>query len=428
VFQDPAPYEHNPDVRDVETYRGAFIHAGLIDLHVHLPTPSFLKLPELFALNYLAHGVTSVRSAGDITGQAVPSFFQAVKARNLIGPRVFYSGPFIGRGRARWKNTISYNHASEAAPIVEGHVDMGASCVKLYENLTSELISIIVRQGEAEGLKMLGHVPTALTVEEAGIPEPQHYFGVPLPQSLRRDQLVNRAIDWESVDQDRADQIVEHALRTGTAHLPTLTVTSGILLHGDHKRSKHDARLSLLPAIYRDVVWHPKIGLPAYRNLDRSDYSRAHAALQKKLRLTGQLYKNGAILYIGTDTTQPFVVPGVSLHDEINFFVDAGVPRSSALEICTRRAGQRLGSQLRIGEISPGYAADFFISHQSPLSENWTVDNIEAVGVGGRISDIKEVRQTIKSALSRCDGLLLRPLSKLLASSAMKKLAKDFVG
>jgi alpha-D-ribose 1-methylphosphonate 5-triphosphate diphosphatase PhnM len=52
-------------------YTGCFALPGLIDIHVHLPPDNALKLTAGAALSYLAHGVTTVREAGDLDGTAI---------------------------------------------------------------------------------------------------------------------------------------------------------------------------------------------------------------------------------------------------------------------------------------------------------------------------------------------------------------------
>lgn len=47
---------------------------------------------------------------------------------------------------------------------------------------------------------MPGHVPTRLAYEDALVPDVQHFFGVPPPASLARDHVIDRAADWQEVD------------------------------------------------------------------------------------------------------------------------------------------------------------------------------------------------------------------------------------
>ena len=52
-------------------FAGCFALPGLIDMHVHLPPDNALKLTPGTSLAYLAHGVTSLRDAGDLDGTSI---------------------------------------------------------------------------------------------------------------------------------------------------------------------------------------------------------------------------------------------------------------------------------------------------------------------------------------------------------------------
>ena len=55
--------------------------------------------------------------------------------------------------------------------------------MKFCDGLTEPMIRALERACERHGLKIMGHVPAALTYEEARIAEVQHFFGVPKPST-----------------------------------------------------------------------------------------------------------------------------------------------------------------------------------------------------------------------------------------------------
>src|SRR5438105_770523 len=59
----------SPDA--ITDFAGCYALPGLVDMHVHLPPDNALKLTPGAALSYLAHGVTTVRDAGDLDGTAI---------------------------------------------------------------------------------------------------------------------------------------------------------------------------------------------------------------------------------------------------------------------------------------------------------------------------------------------------------------------
>src|SRR5438128_8540436 len=239
----------------IADFAGCFALPGLIDMHVHLPPDNALKLTSGAALSYLTHGVTTVREAGDLDGTAV----NAARALRDGGihpvPRLFWCGPFVGAGKAGFKNTILLADASkEAAEAAALQVKAtGATFMKFYEGLTEPMIRALEEACARHGLKIMGHVPAGLTFEDARIAEVQHFFGVPLPQTLERDTLVNRSCDWHAVDERRMDEIVEATLKHGIANTPTIVTNQQMLCYRDFDIARRAPAMRNVPPFYLDV-------------------------------------------------------------------------------------------------------------------------------------------------------------------------------
>ena len=78
-----------------------YVLPGLVDMHAHLPPDTPLKLSGYYSLLFLAHGVTTIRDAGDPDGTAVPAARQAIEDGEFPGPRIVSCGPFLqGRSHA----------------------------------------------------------------------------------------------------------------------------------------------------------------------------------------------------------------------------------------------------------------------------------------------------------------------------------------
>ena len=168
-------------------------------------------------------------------------------------PRLFSCGPFVGAGKAGFKNTILLEDASaRAADAAAVRVKAtGATFLKFYEGLTEPMIRALEQACARHGLKMMGHVPAGMPYEDARIAEVQHFFGVPLPQTLERDTLVNRSCDWHAVDERRMDEIVEATLKHGIANTPTIVTNQQMLCYRDfdaaRRASRHAQRAAVLP-------------------------------------------------------------------------------------------------------------------------------------------------------------------------------------
>ena len=100
-----AAVSHGLEGQRLDRYAGAFVLPGLIDLHTHLPPDNALNLIPYSALQYLAHGVTSIRESGDLDGTSVDAARRGMRDGEFPGPRLFACGPFVGGESSRWSNT-----------------------------------------------------------------------------------------------------------------------------------------------------------------------------------------------------------------------------------------------------------------------------------------------------------------------------------
>ena len=76
--------------------QGCYAMPGLIDAHVHTPPRIALGNQALFALLYLAHGVTTVRDVG-ASDASVASLARRLNRAELVGPRMLRCGPVLDR-------------------------------------------------------------------------------------------------------------------------------------------------------------------------------------------------------------------------------------------------------------------------------------------------------------------------------------------
>jgi imidazolonepropionase-like amidohydrolase len=97
------------------------------------------------------------------------------------------------------------------------------------------------------------------------------------------------------------------------------------------------------------------------------------------LAIVHALRERGALLLLGTDAPKPTVLPGFSLHAELQSFVQAGLTPYQALRAGTSDAAIFLHQEAEFGTVGSGLRADLLLLKANPL-EN--VDNLgKRVGV-----------------------------------------------
>jgi imidazolonepropionase-like amidohydrolase len=403
-------------------FAGCFALPGLIDMHVHLPPDNALNLTQGAALHYLLHGVTTVREAGDLDGTSIDAARRLQHEGAHPIPRVFCCGPFVGAGKAMFRNTILLPDASEAAAedAAQRVKAAGASFMKFYDGLTEPMIRALERACARHGLKIMGHVPAALSYEDARIAEVQHFFGVPKPSTLERNALVNRSCDWHAVDEARMDEIVAFSLKFGIANTPTIVTNQKMLCYRDYQLARSQPELRSIPPFYLDVVWHPERG--RLNNRLARDYLERQVvpAIAKKQRLTKKLFDAGAKIYLGTDVAQPFLVPGKSLQEEMALFVAAGIAPEQVWQLATQGAGERLGLD-GLGQLRPGAPADILLFRRDPTATLDHLSSLEAVVTAGRLYRVGDLQRALQTTASYFASPLISALARRGAERALAR-------
>jgi imidazolonepropionase-like amidohydrolase len=87
----------------------------------------------------------------------------------------------------------------------------------------------------------------------------------------------------------------------------------------------------------------------------------------------------------GTDTPQQFVVPGASLHRELQLYVAGGLTTAAALRAATTDAADLLGISDRAGTVDVGKDADLVLLDADPLADISATMRIRLVIRGGSI-------------------------------------------
>ena len=424
-----APSAEDGSLPRLEEYRGATVLPGFNDLHTHLPPDTVLDLTHYFGLLYLAHGVTAVREAGDLDATGVPAAKAAFDAGDPM-PTIYACGPFVGGSTKRWANWRELETAEQSDAVARHLADEGRSCIKVYDGLDAPRVRALTKAAQDAGLVAIGHVPYGMTLEEVPGLEVQHLMGVVrADQVAAGDHVVHRIMDWRQVQSDRIAEAVRLSVALDISHTPTLGLTKQTLHYGTYDDSLRAPELRWAPPFYREVVWHPQEGLALYRGLTPEDFEMLRDAWPKKLALVRGLHDAGVPLYIGTDTQQPWVIPGAAVWNEMGHFVEAGIPAEDVLAYATWKAGTGLGlprSDSDFGSLHAGAAADFLVFRDDPTNgvTNATdlakrLETLDAVVVRGRLYPRAELLEAVEAWRRWYEHPLIDGVAQQVARSKM---------
>jgi len=102
---------------------------------------------------------------------------------------------------------------------------------------------------------------------------------------------------------------------------------------------------------------------------EQGDPAVMKRGFETMLRMVKALHGVGTRLIVGTDTPNPFVVPGFSVHEELQNFVDAGLTPYEAIKAGTRDAAEFLGALDEWGTVTVGRRADLILVEANPLED-----------------------------------------------------------
>ncbi len=379
---------------------GAYVIPGLWDFHVHSAYPFLDK--QLMPL-YIANGVTGVREMfGDV--RVIKATRAANADRSATVPRIVGAGHIVDGANPIWPTSVRLSDPARAAAIVDSLATAGANFIKVYSLLTRDAFLAVARAAKARGIRFAGHVPEALSIREAsaaGMWTMEHLNGVTTACSnaeptlraaldtsigslaaLQRARAEVGELSITSFDMPKCKALFRELARNKSAQVPTLTVLRGITFMNDSTLRK-DPRLRYMPR-YLMATWDPATD-PRFRSRTEADWERARRTYRLQLSLIAPMAAAGVPMLAGTDVLNPYVIPGFSLHDELQLFVENGLSPLAALRAATLEPARQLAATDTMGTIAKGHVADLVLLNANPLADIRNTTKIRAVIANGRL-------------------------------------------
>jgi imidazolonepropionase-like amidohydrolase len=392
-----------------DRYAGRFLLPGLVDLHVHHPPAAALGQRGLFALLFLAHGVTSVRDLG-VFDLSLESHRGRIERGERLGPRVFRCGRLLDGDPPGWPGARVVRSPADADAAVAAAARDGADCVKVYNGLDERSFAAVRAAAGARGLRVVGHVPWAVAFERLERVEVQHLMGL--------------ADDWPSATPERIRAYVAHSAAHGLSHLPTLVAFERAARLEDAEAALRDPAARLLPRVFRELLWSPGRNPLVFALNPGVPWGQLGARVELMQRAVRALHAAGVPVLAGTDAMNPFVVPGASLHEELRLLAAAGLGAEGALLAATRGAGEVLGVP-GLGRLEPGAPADAALFREDPTRDLAALASLEAVIAGGRLVPREALLEAAAAQRAHFDRAPYAPLFEAAARAVIAVTAGD---
>jgi cytosine/adenosine deaminase-related metal-dependent hydrolase len=376
---------------------GRFLIPGLSDMHVHL----FGTENDL--LTYLANGVTTIRTMGG-DPPAILEWRDQVRAGTRVGSSIWAWNPMFegqsldwewGTERATRGGKTFVHTPEEAEQLVAEMAALGVDGIKSHYVISSEIVQAFVNSADQHGLPFDGHAPddhaNCPTNPECVIDRSESWddfrtMGVPalahVEELVKMVDLVDvdtRQASDESIRQIAQDAADDGLWVTSTVHMFRSIVDQAADLQGTL------AAMPEVKFVHPDVFENMGWGAGFYVELGSRPWYPNYLAAQEKMLVA--LNESGAHLMSGSDAPSSLIVPGFSLHDELETMVDLGLSPYEALRTSTYNPALYLGELEEVGTIEEGKRADVVLLEANPLEDIDNTRQIAGTMVRGRWFD-----------------------------------------
>ena len=366
---------------------GKSVLPGLVMLHEHLYYPAganvYAQLGESFTRLYLAGGVTTMRTGGNVNGFMDVNLKKAIDAGQKPGPSMDATAPYLN-GPNPFIQMRALAGPDDARRQVNYWADEGFTSFKAYMQITRADLGAAIDEAHKRGLKVTGHLCSVTYSEAAdlGIDNLEHGF------LASTDFVANKQADV-CPGQTQGQQTIA-ALDETSAPFRALV---------DKLVAKRVALTSTLTVFETFTPGRPKppgleVLLPELRDQFDRAYERAQASttsvytklFPKAFVFERAFARAGGLLVAGTDPTgSGGVIPGFSNQRQIELMVEEGFTPLEAIRIATLNGATFLGRNARIGTIAVGKQADLVIVAGDPsttIADIRRVDTVFKNGVG----------------------------------------------
>jgi imidazolonepropionase-like amidohydrolase len=378
---------------------GGYLIPGFVDMHAHLLVPRCEQTPGApagfdIALSermmgvLLDFGITSIRSPANPTVDGL-----ALRDRLNQGE---VRGPFA-RASAELINDPALTPDTMRAAI-RATLPSRPDYIKFYTRIRADVLAAGVDEAHRHGLEVIGHLGATSWRQgtEAGIDYLTHAADwsaemlrpdrrAEYREAVQRDGAFRGRIRWLELLDIESDQVratIAAIARRGIAIDPTLVAYEAKFTPPTDPRFRANRHRAVVPELLAD--WQ-NCGTGA-EDWTEPDYRR-WAAVQPKLHgWLRMLHDAGVPLLVGSDLTNPWVIPGESLHQELSLLTQAGFSPQQVLTMATTNGAAALRLGNRIGRIAPGLEADMVLLRGDPVREIGNSRTIQWVMEDGRMA------------------------------------------
>jgi imidazolonepropionase-like amidohydrolase len=384
-----------PDGARVIDGRGLYLMPGLVDAHVHYFDQ------KVFGRVMIANGVLLARDMGLPRKQAV-KLREALKQGELIGPELIVTGSMLdGDPPLIPAISIGLTTPEEGRAAVRKQAEAGVDMIKVYSRLDKDVFLAIVDEAQKVGLKVVGHVPDSIGIEEAaaaGLKSSEHLFGFDkvvagLLGAYVRQTYADMGAEagylqrLNEIEPAELQAVYQQLRASGLTVCPTVIVFKIGVNFSAIKTGNFEGREYISPFILSlwQSLWAQQADLPDF-------------IWQNWAQMVKGSYDAGVPLMVGTDLVTPGIIPGEAVHQEMEIWQDAGIPAGDVLRSATLVPAHFMGLDGRLGTVAEGKTASLVLVKGNPLEDIRNTRLIGGVFLRGKYYDRAELDRLLSEA------------------------------
>ncbi|MDF9801335.1 imidazolonepropionase-like amidohydrolase [Catalinimonas alkaloidigena] len=412
-ISDHQTQEKKPDNVEVIDGSGKYLLPGFVDTHVHMamgevevsvvdgqPTIGMNledELPEITASLLLKHGITTSRDPGGFTEVTV-QVKENIASGKMMGPELFVAGSILDT--TQFTNLVAQvKSKSEVVEEVRKQKASGVDFIKFYTSLPPELLEAGIREAHKIELETIAHLHNTSWTEASrlGIDNIVHIIPVSdiyIPDEhkasyhqsvLMGSKAFYKWFEYVDLESEKISELISTLKKNNTSVDPTLVVFHATFFGNTSAYKTHELLSELPDKMIENwqTIFNFNLGWT------EQDFIDAQKIWPKVQRFVKMLHDQGIMLTTGTDTNNPWIIPGGSFHRELQLLTGCGLTNAEILKMATLNGAKLLKVEDRIGTIEKGKEADLVLLSSNPLLDIQNVKDIAMIISNGVKVELK---------------------------------------
>jgi hypothetical protein len=360
---------------------GRWIIPGLIDADARADSWALTR--------FLAYGITAIRDLQTDT-ESVVALSQQTERTEVSGPRIYFTGTPVGDPRS-----VTALSTADARRTVDDNSVAGVDYIGVAEGATLNLLRAVVDESRSFQLPVVASLglTDAVAAADAGVHSmvglsgvPQAAAGSSAPFYAAYQQGFNEGWayaerSWSRLRAETLDRIAGQLVDANVSLTPTLIMHETAANLDDPGQLERPAA-GAIPAEIASS-WDSRTLLQE-RGWSVQDLRAFRQGRPVQDRFVAAFQSRGGVVAVGSGSPAPYLIPGASLHSELQLLVRAGFTPMEALMAATSGNAAVLAAD-SLGMLMAGRPADLLILTADPLQDIRNTRAIESVMVRGEL-------------------------------------------